>query len=783
MPRQNGNVLVNGFINGLISDATALNSPENSVTECSNVIFDETGKVHRRAGFDYEPNYVLKAIENAGAVTTSYIWKEVNGDGEQNLLVVQVGGSLYFYDLSETILSASAFTDTVALTSHDVSGATDIETKYCQFSSGLGKLIVTHPLCEPFIVTADLSDKATGITSASITVEVRDLIGKTFSEAIDERPTSTVGAAAVSYIYNLHNQGWGYNSATHLAAWDTARSDLPSNADVWWMFRDTDVATFDVTTIPERSAGNTQAPKGHFILNAWTSDRDTASGLSSVGDYDVGVNRPSTCAFFSGRAFYAGVKYTGYLTRIYYSQLMQDTTQAGYCYATNDPTSEQLRDLLPTDGGYIDIQGMGTVQALREMGNALLVFCNNGIWAITGSDGIGFSATNHAVTKVSSIPVTNHTSLVDIESGWSWWNDEGIYLIQRTQQSEFDVQSLTDNKIRNYILENIPSLSRKQVVGAYNPSDRTVQWLWRSTEAADPMQQSQFDKVLCLNTLTGAFYNWDIANTGDSDVSMHAPFVFKGFPGDADVLDVNITSTAVVNGAVSGSDTFVVDGNVGTIYVGMTVSGTGLAGTETVATVVDQQNFTLSTSETVSNDVVLTFTSVIEDSNTDQVISYEVLGSSGTAVFKYLVSQDDTGQAYTIGTKVNELYIDWARFDDGTNYDSTFITNHMVPTDALSFAQTMYTIVYLNTVSGSGGKVQALWDWTNTGDSGRWSTLQTLYPALLPLTGEVLRRDVNYRRLKLRGKGRSLRLRFESEDGKPFNIIGWALRMSSNADV
>jgi hypothetical protein len=42
---------------------------------------------------------------------------------------------------------------------------------------------------------------------------------------------------------------------------------------------------------------------------------------------------------------------------------------------------------------------------------------------------------------------------------------------------------------------------------------------------------------------------------------------------------------------------------------------------------------------------------------------------------------------------------------------------------------------------------------------------------------------MRFRRLKVRGKGRALQLRFESETGKPFTIVGWAYKGSANADV
>jgi len=67
------------------------------------------------------------------------------------------------------------------------------------------------------------------------------------------------------------------------------------------------------------------------------------------------------------------------------------------------------------------------------------------------------------------------------------------------------------------------------------------------------------------------------------------------------------TATADVNGALSGSTALVVDGNSGTIAVGMKVTGTGISGTVYVTTVTDQNNLVVDTAITVSDDVALTF--------------------------------------------------------------------------------------------------------------------------------------------------------------------------------
>jgi hypothetical protein len=70
------------------------------------------------------------------------------------------------------------------------------------------------------------------------------------------------------------------------------------------------------------------------------------------------------------------------------------------------------------------------------------------------------------------------------------------------------------------------------------------------------------------------------------------------------------TATAQVNGATSSSTSVVLDNNSGTIEVGMYVTGdasSGLSGTVTVAAVTDQNNITLSSAQTLTDDATLSF--------------------------------------------------------------------------------------------------------------------------------------------------------------------------------
>ena len=68
--------------------------------------------------------------------------------------------------------------------------------------------------------------------------------------------------------------------------------------------------------------------------------------------------------------------------------------------------------------------------------------------------------------------------------------------------------------------------------------------------------------------------------------------------------------TAKVDGAISATTTLVIDNTVGTILAGMLVTGTGISGVVTVASVTNPTTIELSTAQTLNDNVDLTFSTI-----------------------------------------------------------------------------------------------------------------------------------------------------------------------------
>lgn len=520
MPQQSAIAVQASFINGLQTEATALNFPENAVVEAYDCIFDLDGSAYRRTAFDFETNFSTKTIDRNNKVIRDYLWQNVAGNGNVTIAVVQVGNTLYFYETDGTgIFSTGAQTTTVTLT--PVSGAPTTDTVEAQFTDGNGYLIVTHPYIEPLRISYDVASHVA--TATAITLRIRDFEGaSTDVLAVDTRPTDSVGTVAKPHLYNLYNQGW---TTASLTAWDTAQTTMPSNADVMWSFKNSsDVFDFTNATVANVVSGNTPAPKGRFVLTLSNQDR-VAAGTAAGGTFTAGTvpstttgfQRPSVCAFFTGRVFYGGINSVGFNSNIYFTQIIERLDQYGNAYQVNDPTSEELFDILPSDGGVISIPEAGTIYKMQTVPGGLCVFAANGVWFITGSTGLGFTATDYAVLKIADVPTISDSSFTNIAGFPCWWNNEGIYMIQ-AGQSLPTVVSLTYDTFKTFF-DSIPVPSKRFAKGFYDKTDGVVRWLYRSTNTTDLNGIYEYDRVLNYNVRTKAFYPWTIS---DSDVKVHS---------------------------------------------------------------------------------------------------------------------------------------------------------------------------------------------------------------------------------------------------------------------
>lgn len=775
----------NNFIGGLKTEYTALNFPENACTSASNSVFSIIGEVDRRGGFNFETNYQLNNINSFGTAVNTYKWNNVGGDGSTQIVVQQSGNVLFFYlasnatisnPLSTQLLTSAVVISTYLATNAVLAFDPTIEVTY---ADGNGYLFVYHSQCDPFYVTYNSSNNT--VTANRITVQTRDFVG--VNDGMQAGPQLSIRPLNLSseHQYNLVNQGWnplseaasnttlnvsllsagdvvtftytippttpfplgpqilasttnaamyGVATASSLTSititllfvtgtgtfsnwfltfnpdlvqqWNDKLGNWPSNSDVWWYFLDTNANTSTIVSGSPGALGgfnpllantyvlpsNTQAPQGSVVLNTFIQQRSTTSFVPGITDITT-TARPTNGAWFQGRIFHTGVNanfqptgdaaYTTWTENIYFSQIITSPTQFGYCYQQNDPTSQQNFDLLPDDGGVIVIQGSGAIYKLFPVQNGLLVFAANGIWFITGSQGIGFAATDYTVTKISGIQSIGYHSYVNV-LGWPvFWNEEGIYQVQPSNQGGgLQVNNLCLGTILTFY-NDIPLQSKKFARGDYNPITFVIQWLYRSTNESGINNRYVFDSALNLNTYKAPFY-----------------------PYTLNAINPYVSSIVYVSGP-GGSN-------------------------------------------------------------------------SPDPTFKYLTTYLTSTQFLTFSEENDfTAWLDWNAIS-GQNYISTFTTGAKLHGQAQRQFGVEYIYVFSNNDENAAYSLQSLWDFSSSGNSGKWSGPQVVNNNI-PNFNNV------YRRLRLRGHGLAVQLKFTSVTGQPFNFIGWSLLENQSGSV
>ena len=738
MPRAEGNKTYVNFVKGLITEAGPLTFPENASKDEDNCVLLHTGNRKRRLGLDYETSAVLSAAHTDLALSTAYItthvWSSVAGDGNRNFLVVQVGATLHFYDLASNPISSAEKSFTVSLSDHLAAGAAAVEQDRVSMDSGKGFLFVVGKKIEPFYI--EYNEDTDTITVTNVTIEIRDF------EGLDDSLTSEEEPATLSdeHSYNLKNQGWnspGAGIANPVTTYFTAKSVYPSNNKQWWVGKDAS-EDFSADLLAKYSQGNMEAPKGHYLFNAFHKDRATVSGIAGLA-VEIETSRPKAVAFFAGRVFYAGVESSHINGHLFFSQVINRDENIGKCYQSGDPTSEDIPDLIQTDGGVIVIPEIGTIQRLFVMKKGLLVLANNGTWVITGPDD-GFKANSFTVNRISSVGILSPESLVDAEGTPFWWAEQGIYTLGVNEVSqEYVAQNISERTVATYYLD-IDSLAKLYTKGIYDPSTKVIKWFYADTQT-DSLYKHRYDKVLNLDLTLGAFYPWSV-----SPLATNTPYI-------ASVFTIPSITSLTEDYTVIESNGDLVINDLGNQVI---VSATTVQGGSTQVG-------------------ILSFA----DTNTDE-------------------------NKYTFAQFGSTDFKDWEAVDTiGADYSSYLETGYELAEDIARFKQALYLVSYFNrsetewVADGAGGYElspqssclgRAMWDWSNIGN-GKWSNQFQAY-RLLPIpvdpgaTGAFENgKPVVVTRSKIRGKGRALSIRYESETGKDFDLLGWFIPLSGNTRI
>lgn len=496
---QRGDIPINNFVRGLVTEASPLTFPPGASLDEVNFELLRDGSRRRRLGLDLEDNYGLlsSGLDSAvleGARCQAYRWSIPNGHIDQDIGVIQIGNQIWFIDLYTANPSANILNGGNPIVATELNN--DVIMTFTTLNNYL--IGVANHLPQPYLFNYDPATDTVTVETAAIAV--RDMWGVDDGLAVDGRPTALTAA----HHYNLLNQGWlpdiESTCGAGINAIDCTFNTFgvyPSNSDAWTYGRVEDLTSVDVKKFDPDIAGrnfvnNGNVARGHFIISLYERgvSRSNQTGFTLPVDRETG--RINAIAAFAGRIFYAGIlsKVVGGDSRspnlsgtVLFSQLFENKLNLVKCYQEADPTSPDINDIVDTDGGLIQIPECGYIWALKAIKESLFVFASNGVWEIRGGDN-GFTATSFMVQKISNVGVYAPKSIVEVEGVIYFWAATGIHAIGRNENGVFQTTNLTIPTIQK-LYNAIPDASKKNARGYYDLAQNRARWLYYSPETKE----------------------------------------------------------------------------------------------------------------------------------------------------------------------------------------------------------------------------------------------------------------------------------------------------------
>jgi hypothetical protein len=207
----------------------------------------------------------------------------------------------------------------------------------------------------------------------------------------------------------------------------------------------------------------------------------------------------AVCTGF-GRVFY------GAQGRVYFSPVITDNFEAlGRCYQQNDPTAEDLTDVLATDGGEIPIPELGALYHIEAFKTGIIVFGENGIWFIRGTSDTGFTALSYIVDKISDLRLHSKRSVSFVEDALVFCTSSGLYRAELAQNFSVAIVPMTELRIDSYM----HSFITENTVSSY---DKEARKLYIS-------DSGMLGKILVYDVRLDAFYPWKVTIPGLSSAT------------------------------------------------------------------------------------------------------------------------------------------------------------------------------------------------------------------------------------------------------------------------
>lgn len=559
------------------------------------------------------------------------------------------------------------------------------------------------------------------------------------------------------HIYNLWNQGWGESrmessNGTKLVRpiddFHRTTGLIPANADNLnsVLYADSQessnrtAARFHPKDLEANPQGSSVAPQGRYIIDAlergdsradvWKEDlkakgENQRSNRAKL-NYEETTGGCTTVAEYAGRVWYAG--FSGdtagstlrMASKILYSQTGNDDLTS--CFQEADPTSDDDSALVDTDGGWVSIDGIDKVIKLVPTDTSLVVFATNGVWVIAGTDGNTFTPTNSMVLKVTDKGPLNAENIIQVDSDIYFWAEDGLYKLESKGFATFNIIPMTKQTINSLVLD----LSEEDFLGMSGAYDeRLDRLIWVIDGKVNAPSRREIIYHLTFQSFTvNTFYKSGVSDTREVLAVVKTPQFLSS--------TLNVSVVEGFDNIVEGDDNIVI--------------------------------------ETSDRDGKPSRVAYLSLRNTD----------SKTYLFFADLVRDD--------------FKDWSEVDASAHLLTGYMTGgdtsrqKQVPSLTVHCNRTETTATETGINKGSSCLLQTQWEWTNDAYANKWGPTIQAYrlprPQIRGVDQPVAEGvQVVTTRNKLRGRGRTVSLKFSTETGKDCQLLGWSMLASANGLV
>ena len=294
------------------------------------------------------------------------------------------------------------------------------------------------------------------------------------------------------YFYGT-GEGGNKNAEIFLMQWDNESSYLKYRYRI--QFVSTDAGSWD---------GNLY--NWPCMLNAIMKISIAEDGDPFISERSLSDDRVTDVAYMAGKFFYL-VNDT-----VLFSQTVTDENK-GYnlCYQSSDPTSEDISDVVPTDGGYVKFQTMGDGLALKTFNRGVLVFGRDVVYGLISPLDGRFTATEYDQVELSKAGLIGPQSVVSVANSVYYWSPLGIFRVGVNQQtgSTMVAENISQLTIQSFY-NNIPQYAKENCRSAFDYCNNRIYWFY----PLDGSDLTNLNGVLVYDLNYNAFMPMKIAEGG-----------------------------------------------------------------------------------------------------------------------------------------------------------------------------------------------------------------------------------------------------------------------------